>query len=85
MCISIQKATFRGGDCTPKKKKKKPAKSEILKKRFKKPVTACQGRQTAQPNRAGHISQPGMKENPSVLKEDKKLHGHTSTHEGMIF
>lgn len=32
MYINIQKATFRGGDCTPKKKKKKPAKSEIIKK-----------------------------------------------------
>lgn len=41
MYINIQKATFRGGDCTSKKKKKKLAKLEINKKIFKKSVTAC--------------------------------------------
>lgn len=41
MYITIQRQPLGEGTVHLKRKKKKPAKSEILKKRLKKPVTAC--------------------------------------------
>lgn len=54
MYISIQKATFRGGDCTPKKKKNKASKIGNSQKEIKKTCYSLLGKTgcTAQQGRA---------------------------------
>lgn len=77
MHISIQKATFRGGEGTVHlKRKKKPAKSEIFKKRLKNLLQPV--REDRLTGQGTSVSQ-AWKRNPQIWRKTKATRPHIHT------